>query len=101
MQPSITVIKSKSMSEILSGKTILITGAARRLGRLFALACAHAGADVVIHHSHSEEEAEAVRQEINGLGRQAWIFQADFNDPQQAGSLIRLVNEIHPFVWSR
>ena len=96
MQPSITVIKSKSMSEILSGKNVLITGAARRLGRLFALACAHAGANVVIHHSNSKEEAEAVRQEINGLGRQVWIFQADFNDPQQAGSLIRLVNEVTP-----
>ena len=78
---------------MLSGKTILITGAARRLGRMFALACAHAGADVVIHHSHSEAEAKTVKQEINGLGRQAWIFQADFNDPSEAGSLIRLINE--------
>ena len=84
------------MSETLSGKTVLITGAARRLGRMFALACAGAGADVVIHHSNSKEEAEAVRQEINGLGCQAWIFQADFNDLQQAGSLIRLVNEVTP-----
>jgi NAD(P)-dependent dehydrogenase (short-subunit alcohol dehydrogenase family) len=84
------------MSEILSGKTVLITGAARRLGRLFALACARAGADVVIHHSNSREEAEVVRQEITILGCQAWIFQADFGDPQQAGSLIRLINEVTP-----
>jgi NAD(P)-dependent dehydrogenase (short-subunit alcohol dehydrogenase family) len=84
------------MSEMLSGKTVLITGAARRLGRLFALACARAGASVVIHHSNSKEEAEEVRQEINGLGRQAWVFQADFNDPGQAGSLIRLINESTP-----
>jgi len=81
---------------MLSGKTILITGAARRLGRLFALACARAGADIVIHHSNSKEEAEAARQEIEGLGCQAWIFQADFSDPQQAGSLIRLINEVTP-----
>ena len=81
---------------MLSGKTILITGAARRLGRMFALACAHAGADVVIHHSHSEAEAKTVKQEINRLGRQAWIFQADFNDPSEAGSLIRLINESTP-----
>jgi NAD(P)-dependent dehydrogenase (short-subunit alcohol dehydrogenase family) len=84
------------MSEILNGKTVLITGAARRLGRLFALACARAGAGVVIHHSNSSEEAEAVGKEINGLGSPAWIFQADFNDPQQAGNLIRLINEATP-----
>jgi NAD(P)-dependent dehydrogenase (short-subunit alcohol dehydrogenase family) len=81
------------MSELLSGRTVLITGAARRLGRLFALACARAGADIVIHHSRSEDEALAVRQEVFSLGRQAWVFQADFNDPRQAGELIPLINQ--------
>jgi 3-oxoacyl-[acyl-carrier protein] reductase len=42
----------------LNGKTILVTGAARRVGRIFALACARAGADVVIHHAHSEQDAQ-------------------------------------------
>jgi len=41
------------MNESLNGKTVLITGGARRLGKKFALACARAGADVVIHHGHS------------------------------------------------
>lgn len=49
------------MNESLNGKTILITGAARRVGKIFALACARAGADVVIHHGHSDAEAEEVR----------------------------------------
>jgi pteridine reductase len=84
------------MSELLDGKVVLITGAARRIGRRFALACARAGADVAIHHSNSEEEAEALKQEIVSLGHRAWIFQADFNDPLQAGSLIPLVNESTP-----
>jgi pteridine reductase len=84
------------MTEILDGKTILITGAARRLGRLFALACARAGADIAIHHSSSDEEAEAVRQEITSLGRRAWIFKADFNDPEQAGSLVPWINRSTP-----
>jgi NAD(P)-dependent dehydrogenase (short-subunit alcohol dehydrogenase family) len=84
------------MTEILTGKVILIAGGARRLGRLFALACARAGADIVLHHSHSDQEAEAVRQEIFGIGRKAWIFKADFNDPAQAGRLIPLVNESTP-----
>jgi pteridine reductase len=81
------------MSTSLNGKTILITGAARRVGKIFALACARAGADVVIHHGHSREEAEAVRAEILQLGRQAWIVQADLADPFQAENLIPLINE--------
>jgi len=79
------------MSEQLNGMTILITGAARRLGKIFALACARAGADVVIHHGHSDAEAEEVRQEISGLGRRAWIFKADLSDPSQVEGLIPLI----------
>ena len=67
-------------NKLLLNKSILITGAARRIGRIFALACARAGANIVIHHGHSDAEAEALRDEIKGLGRQAWIFKADLND---------------------
>jgi NAD(P)-dependent dehydrogenase (short-subunit alcohol dehydrogenase family) len=84
------------MSEPLSGKTILITGAARRLGKIFALACAHAGADMVIHHGHSDEEAEQVRDEIASLGRRAWIFKADLSDASQVQSLIPRISESTP-----
>jgi len=84
------------MNESLNGKTILITGGARRVGKIFTLACARAGADVVIHHGHSDEDADKVRDEIMGLGRRCWIFQADFNDSSQAESLIPRINESTP-----
>ena len=84
------------MNNSLNDKTILITGAAKRVGRIFALACARAGANVVIHHAHSEEEAESVQAEIMGLGRKAWIYQADLNDPTQAAGLIPSVNRSTP-----
>lgn len=84
------------MNEPLNGKTILVTGSAKRVGRIFALACARAGADVVVHHGHSEEEAEDTRDAITKLGRQAWVIQADLNDPAQAGNLIPLINESTP-----
>ena len=84
------------MSESLNGKTILITGGARRVGKIFALACAHAGADVVIHHGHSAEDAEKTRQEIIGLGCRAWVFEADLSDSAQAQSLIPRINEATP-----
>lgn len=39
-----------------SRKTVLVTGGARRVGRLFALGCAQMGWDVVIHHGHSDDQ---------------------------------------------
>jgi pteridine reductase len=81
------------MNEPMATRTILITGGARRLGRIFALTCARAGADVVIHHGHSDEDAEVARDEIVRLGRRAWILKADLSDSSQAGDLIRQINE--------
>lgn len=72
----------------LQGKTILITGAARRVGRLFALACGRAGANVILHHRHSPAEAEALRDEIASLGHQAWVLVADFSHPESVSQLI-------------
>ena len=84
------------MSEVLNRKTILITGAAKRVGRILALACARAGADVVVHHGHSAKEAAATREEINQLGRRAWVVEADLSDPAQAEGLIPFVNKSTP-----
>jgi pteridine reductase len=72
----------------LSGKTILITGAALRIGRSLALAVAQAGGDVVLHYSKSRKEAESLRTEIEAAGRKAFILQADLADPVQAAGLI-------------
>ena len=80
----------------LTGKTILITGAARRLGRLFALACGHAGADLILHHGHSPAEAESLRDELASFGAQAWILAADFSHPESASHLIERANELSP-----
>ena len=72
----------------LDGKLILITGAARRIGKIFALSCARHGADIIIHHGHSEQEAQSVKEEIQSMGRRAEILQADLNDPDQVPELI-------------
>ncbi len=74
----------------------MITGAARRLGRSFALACARAGADVIIHHGHSDEEADEVQAEIEKMGRRAWIFRADLSESSQAETLIPSVSQSTP-----
>ena len=80
----------------LNGKTILITGAARRIGRLFALACARAGADIIIHHAHSDEEAQQVKDEIESIGRNAHILASDFGTPDSVSRLISQANDISP-----
>ena len=69
---------------MLKKKRILITGAARRIGREFALAIARQHANVIIHHGHSTEEAQATAEEIRQIGSHADIIQADFSNPEKA-----------------
>jgi len=61
----------------LSGRTALVTGAGKRVGRSIALALARAGADVVVNYSRSQAEAEAVASEITAMGRHSAALQAD------------------------
>lgn len=72
----------------LHGKRVLITGAARRVGRLLALAVAEMGGTVVLHHAHSPEAAQATAAEVRRLGGQAEVLQADLTDPAQAQALM-------------
>ena len=80
----------------LIGKTVLITGAARRIGRSLALAVARAGADVIIHFGNSHPEAESVQAQIQTLGRKAYLLQADLADPLQVASLMARACEFGP-----
>lgn len=80
----------------LNGRLVLVTGAARRVGKALALAAAGAGANIVIHYGGSQTEAEETRSEIQALGRQAYLLQADLEDPAQAGDLIKRAGEFGP-----
>jgi len=80
----------------LRNKTILITGSARRVGRIFALGCAQAGADVVIHHGHSPDEAQATRDEIEAMGGRAWILASDLSELAEASEVIFRANDLSP-----
>jgi pteridine reductase len=51
----------------LAGKTALVTGAAKRIGRAIALRLHGAGANVVLHYRHAEAEAAALAAELNAL----------------------------------
>src|SRR5260221_7632968 len=66
----------------LSGKTALVTGASRGIGRASAVALARAGAQVLVHYSKGEKEADAVVAEIRKTGGRAEKVGADL---RQAG----------------
>lgn len=72
----------------LAGKTALVTGAAKRIGRATALALATERVHVVLHYGRSEDEAEQVAARARALGVGAWTIQADLGTPDGAESLI-------------
>jgi pteridine reductase len=62
----------------LVGKTIFITGAARRIGALIAMTAAQAGADIILHHNQSIDQARELANNIREMGRSVSIVNADF-----------------------
>jgi 3-oxoacyl-[acyl-carrier protein] reductase len=78
----------------LSGKTALVTGASRGIGRASALALAKAGAQVVVHYGRGAKEAEAVVAEIRNTGGRADMVAADLAAPDGAHTLAKRVRGI-------
>ena len=78
----------------LSGKTALVTGASRGIGRASALALAKAGAQVLVHYSSSEKEADAVVAEIRKAGGKADKIGADLRQADGPHSLAKGVRAI-------
>lgn len=84
------------MTESFSSKAVLITGAARRVGRSLALACARAGYDVAVHYRSSAADAESLAGEIRALGRRALLLPADLEDSHQVMGLVERVSKDLP-----
>jgi 3-oxoacyl-[acyl-carrier protein] reductase len=78
----------------LSGKTALVTGASRGIGRAGALALARAGAQVLVHYGSSEKEADAVVAEIRKAGGRAEKVSADLRQADGPHALARQVRAI-------
>ena len=81
--------KSQSANKPLSGKSVLITGAARRLGRAAAVAMAAAGADVAITFLTSAREAQSTVIDLGGLGVRAIALRCDVTDPKSIANTVR------------
>ncbi|MGH7410553.1 MAG: SDR family NAD(P)-dependent oxidoreductase [Candidatus Methylomirabilis sp.] len=72
----------------LLGRTALVTGAARRVGRAIALALADRGMDIVVHYKGSAPEARATAEAVERLGRRAVTIQADLAQPEEVEALV-------------
>jgi len=73
----------------LEGRTALVTGASRGIGRSIALELGQAGADVVVGYQSATEEAEAVAAEAGGRA-----VQADIADPEDARRLVEEAGDV-------
>jgi NAD(P)-dependent dehydrogenase (short-subunit alcohol dehydrogenase family) len=73
----------------LSGKTALVTGAARRLGRASALALARAGADVAITFRNSAREAQQTVVDLSGFGVRAFALRCDVTDEASVRAMMK------------
>ncbi len=78
----------------------LVTGAAHRLGKVFALTLARLGYDIVLHYHSSEEEALQTRAEIESLSRSVTLAQADLTNPAQIQSLLSNLQSLDVLVNS-
>jgi pteridine reductase len=78
----------------------LVTGAAHRLGKAFALTLARLGYDIVLHYHSAEEEARQTQIEIESLSRKVTLTQADLTNPAEINSLIFTLNSLDVLVNS-
>jgi 3-oxoacyl-[acyl-carrier protein] reductase len=78
----------------LQGKTALVTGASRGIGRATASALAAAGAHVLVHYGRSAQDAESLVASIRSNGRRADAIRADLGTPDGATLLARDVRSI-------
>ena len=78
----------------------LVTGAAHRLGKTFALRLASLGYDLFLHYHAAEAEALQTQAEIESLGRRVTVVRADLTDTTQLQSLISQIESLDVLINS-
>jgi acetoacetyl-CoA reductase len=77
----------------LQGKAAVVTGGSRGIGRAIALELGRMGANVAINYRSGRDEADEVAKELQQLGVEALVVQADVSQADQARSLIKQVTD--------
>ena len=75
------------------GRIALVTGGSRGIGKATALKLAGEGATVAVHYSQAIDKAEAVCEEIHGLGQRAIPVQADIADRDAVNRMVATITE--------
>ncbi|MCT4661665.1 MAG: 3-oxoacyl-[acyl-carrier-protein] reductase [Tissierellales bacterium] len=78
---------------MLKGKTAIVTGGSRGIGKAIAMTLAKQGANIVINYRSRSEEAENTLEEIKALGVETLLVQADISKFEQAENLIKQTKE--------
>lgn len=86
-----------SATKILSGKTALITGASRGIGRAIALRLATDGAKVALNFASNISKAEAVKAEIESAGGEAMLVQGDVSNFATVTEIVKQILD----AWGR
>ncbi|MEW6995784.1 SDR family NAD(P)-dependent oxidoreductase [Colwelliaceae bacterium MEBiC 14330] len=82
----------------LAGKTALVTGCKRGIGKAMAIALAEAGADIIGVSASLSPEGSEVADEVTSRGRKFHGYQCDFSDRESLYSFINQVKEAHPVI---
>jgi 2-deoxy-D-gluconate 3-dehydrogenase len=75
----------------LNGKTALVTGARRGIGKAMAIALAEAGADIVATSARMEAEGSEVAREVHARNRRSWCYSCDLSDRKAVYAFIASV----------
>jgi len=79
----------------LTGKTALITGGSRGIGRATAILFAKAGSDVAINYLSNTVAAKQVKRKVENLGRKCLLLQADISREQEVKAMVKtMVDEL-------
>jgi 3-oxoacyl-[acyl-carrier protein] reductase len=76
-------------------QSILVTGSSRGIGKAIALRLARDGYDLVLHCRSERQQADAVAQEINQLGRKVRVLQFDISQREQTAAILNQDIEEH------
>ena len=85
----ITVVTARSQEDQLFGKRVLVTGAARRIGREIAIELARSGAHVAITYLASGAEAKRTLAELKTLTHSAFAIRCDVRDQKSINAAVK------------
>ncbi len=82
----------------LTGRTALVTGCRRGIGKAMAIGLAEAGADIIGASANLEDSGSDIEQAVTAVGRNFTPYQADFSDRESVHAFTRQVNASHPTI---